>query len=68
MLKVKEPFVDERSNMLGLREPAETIQLAERLLATHDTAEPEVTLELEVLEVSSTRLTELGIKFPDTWP
>lgn len=66
MLKVKEPFVDERSNMLGLREPAETIQLAERLLATYDTAEPEVTLELEVLEVSSTRLTELGIKFPDT--
>ncbi|MDR7335402.1 cohesin domain-containing protein [Roseateles asaccharophilus] len=66
MLKVREPFVDERSNMLALREAPETIQLAERLLASFDAAEPEVTLELEVLEVSSTRLTELGIKFPDT--
>jgi general secretion pathway protein D len=66
MLKVKEPFIDERSNMLALRESPETIQLAERLLASFDAAEPEVTLELEVLEVSSTRLTELGIKFPDT--
>ena len=66
MLKVREPFVDERSNMLALRESPETIQLAERLLASFDAAEPEVTLELEVLEVSSTRLTELGIKFPDT--
>lgn len=66
MLKIRDPFVDERSNMLALREPPETIQLAERLLMLYDTGEPEVTLELEVLEVSSTRLTELGVKFPDT--
>lgn len=65
-LKVREPFVDERSNMLVLREPPETIQIAERLLMLYDAAEPEVTLELEVLEISSTRLTELGVKFPDT--
>lgn len=65
MLKVRDPFVDERSNMLMLRESPETIQIAERLLMLYDTAEPEVVLELEVLEVSSTRLTELGIKFPN---
>lgn len=66
VLKAREPFVDERSNLLVLREAPETIQLAERLLALYDSAEPEVVLELEVLEVSSQRLTELGIKFPDT--
>ena len=67
MAGVKEPFVDERSNMLALRDTPENIRLAERLIALYDTAEPEVLLELEVLEVSSNRLTELGIKFPDTF-
>jgi len=65
-LKVRDPFVDERSSMLMLRETPETIQIAERLMALYDAAEPEVTLELEVLEISSNRLTELGVKFPDT--
>lgn len=65
MLKLKEPFVDERSNMLALREPPETVALAERLIGLYDTQEPEVLLELEVLEVRSTRLTELGIKLPN---
>ncbi|MBN8486839.1 MAG: general secretion pathway protein GspD [Burkholderiales bacterium] len=64
MLKLKEPFVDERSNMLALRETPETVALAERLIGLYDTQEPEVLLELEVLEVRSTRLTELGVKLP----
>lgn len=67
MLGLREPFVDERSNMLALRDTPENVRLAERLIALYDTGDPEVLLELEVLEVSSTRLTELGIKFPDTF-
>ena len=67
MLKIRDPFVDERGNMLALRESAENIQLAERLIALYDAGEPEVLLELEVLEISSTRLTELGVKLPDTF-
>jgi len=66
MLRIKEPFVDERSNMLALRETPETIELAERLVALYDTHEPEVLLELEVLEVRASRLTDVGIKFPDS--
>jgi general secretion pathway protein D len=65
MLKLKEPFVDERSNMLALREAPETVALAERLIGLYDTQEPEVLLELEVLEVRTTRLTELGVKVPN---
>jgi general secretion pathway protein D len=67
MLKIREPFVDERSNMLALRDSQENIQLAERLIALYDTGEPEVLLEVEVLEVSESRLTELGVKFPDSF-
>lgn len=66
MLKVRDPYVDERTNMLSIRESAETVQLAERLIALYDAGEPEVLLELEVIEISKTRLTDLGIKFPDT--
>jgi general secretion pathway protein D len=67
MLKLREPFVDERLNLLALREPPEAIALAEKLIALYDGQEPEVLLELEVLEVRSSRLTDLGIKFPDTF-
>lgn len=66
MLGLKEPFVDERSNLIALRDTPENIRIAERLIALYDIGEPEVLLELEVLEVNATRLTELGIKFPDT--
>ena len=66
MLKLHDPFVDERSNMLALRDTPENIELAERLLSLYDTADPEVTLDLEVLEVSSTRLTDLGLAFPNS--
>ena len=66
MLKIRDPFVDERSNMLSLRESQENIQLAERLIALYDAGEPEVLLEVEVLEINSTRLTELGVKFPSS--
>ena len=66
MLRLREPFVDERSNMIAIREPIETVELAERLMALYDTNDAEVLLELEVLEVRSSRLTDLGIQFPDT--
>jgi general secretion pathway protein D len=66
MLKLRDPFVDERSNMLALRDTPENIELAERLLSLYDTADPEVTLELEVLEISSSRLTDLGLALPNS--
>ena len=66
MLKVKEPYVDERTNMVSVRETPEVVQLSERLIALYDSHEPEVMLELEVLEVRATRLTELGVKFPSS--
>lgn len=66
MLRLKEPFVDERANIVSIRDSADNVELAERLLAIYDAGEPEVLLELEVLEVSSTRLNELGVKFPES--
>lgn len=65
MLKMRDPFVDERSNMLALRDSQEVVELAERLIGLYDTAEAEVLLELEVLEVRTSRLLDLGVRFPN---
>lgn len=65
VLKVKDVFVDDRYNMLVLRETPETIVLAEKLIALHDLEEPEVMLEVEVLEVNRNRLLNLGIQYSD---
>ena len=67
MLKLRDPFVDERANMIALRESPENIALAERLLSLYDSQDPEVLLEVEVLEVRTSRLTELGVKLPDSF-
>lgn len=66
MLKIREPFVDDKLNLLVLRESPETIRLAERLISLTDVGEPEVMMEVEILEIKSTRLTELGIQYPET--
>lgn len=66
MLKLKEPFIDERANLVAIREPADVVALAERLVALHDVSDAEVMLEVEILEVSSSRLTSLGINYPNS--
>ncbi|HYN53162.1 MAG TPA: secretin N-terminal domain-containing protein [Methylotenera sp.] len=65
MLKTKDIFVDERLNMLVMRDTPEVIRIAEKLVAANDLEDPEVMLEIEVLEVSRSRLQELGIDFPN---
>ncbi len=68
MLKPRnEVFVDERSNMLAMRDSADNIAIAERLIAMFDSGTPEVLLDVQVLEVTATRLTALGIKAPTTF-
>ncbi len=65
MLKTKDIFVDDRLNMLVIRDTPEAIRVAEKLVAANDLADPEVMLEIEVLEVSQNRLQELGIQYPN---
>ena len=67
MLRIKDPFVDERANMIALRDSPEVIALAERLVGLHDVGDPEVMLEVEILEIRTSRLTELGINFPSSF-
>lgn len=65
VVKTRDVYIDEKLNLLVMKDTPEAIRLAEKLIETQDMADPEVTLEVEVLEVSSNRLKELGVRFPD---
>ncbi len=64
VLKVKDIYTDEKRNVIVLRDTPEIIAMAEKLVAAHDQAEPEVMLEVEILEFNHTRDDLLGVKFP----
>lgn len=64
-LNAKNVNIDERLKLLVIRDTPETVRLAERIIAMQDISEPEVMLDVEVLEIKRTKLTELGVHFPD---
>ena len=64
VLAAKTMFVDERTNVLVIRDTPDVVRMAEKLVASLDVAEPEVMLEVEVLELSRSRLQDLGIQYP----
>ena len=65
MLKTRDVFIDDHLNLLVMRDTPEAIKLAEKLINLQDRAEPEVVLDVEVMEVKRSRLTELGIQWPN---
>ncbi|MGH8263647.1 MAG: secretin N-terminal domain-containing protein [Steroidobacteraceae bacterium] len=64
VLGAKTVFVDERVNVLVMRDTPDAVRMAERLIASVDLPEAEVMLEVEVLEISRTRMQKLGLNFP----
>ena len=65
VLKPTEMFVDDKMNMIVLRDTPEAIAIAGKLIAMHDLVAPEVMLDLEVLEVQRNKLEEMGIQWPN---
>jgi len=64
ILKSRDVVVDEKLNLLIVRDSPEAIRLAEKLVALQDAPEAEVMLEVEILEVKRTSLTNLGVQWP----
>jgi len=65
LVKTKDIYIDDRLNLLVMRDTPDAIRLAEKLVAVQDLAEPEVMLDVEVLEVKRGRLLELGVQYPN---
>jgi general secretion pathway protein D len=66
MVKSQDVFIDEKLNLLVVKDTPEAMTVVEKLVRSLDLAEPEVMLELEVLEVSTNKLLQLGIQYPST--
>jgi len=67
MLKLKEVAADEKTGVLVIRDTPERLRLAEKLIAVHDMPDPEIMLEVQVLEVSRSRNSNIGIKPPGSF-
>jgi general secretion pathway protein D len=65
MVKTRDAVVDERTNAIIMRDAPETIKVAERLIAAMDVTPAEVVLEAQIIEVSSTDLLQLGVRYPE---
>ena len=63
--KSRDVVVDDKLNLLIVRDSPAAIRMIEKLVALHDVPEPEVMLEVEILEVKRTRLLDLGVRLPD---
>jgi general secretion pathway protein D len=64
LVKTRDLYVDEKLNLVVMRDTPEAVRVAERLVANQDLGEPEVVLEVEVLEVGTTLLQDLGVQWP----
>ncbi len=64
VLKTKDLYADEKLNTMTMRDTADAIRLAERMVAAQDQAEPEVLLDVEILEIKRSRMIEIGLEPP----
>jgi general secretion pathway protein D len=64
MLNPKAMFVDERSGVIVVRDTPEIVRMAEKLISSVDLPDAEVMLEVEVLEITHSRMDTLGIQYP----
>lgn len=65
LVKTRDLYIDEKLNLVVMKDTPDAIRVAEQLVAAQDLGEPEVVLEVEVAEVATSLLQDLGIKYPD---
>lgn len=64
IVKAKDIYVNEQLNLFVMRDTLETIRLVERLITLNDMAEPEVILDVAILEINRNNDFLLGPKLP----
>jgi general secretion pathway protein D len=65
MARIKDVYVDEKLNMVAVRDTPEVVRLAEKLVQMADRPDAEVMLEVEIMEVKKSRLQDLGLQWPN---
>jgi len=66
MIKSQDVFIDEKANLLVVKDTPEAMRVVQQLVRSLDIAEPEVLLEVEVLELASAVLDQIGVQYPQS--
>lgn len=66
VLGLNQVEINERLPMLVIKDVPEVMPLAVKLIAAYDVPEPEVMLEMEIIEVSRTFGQDTGVRWPTT--
>jgi len=61
ILQVKKIYVNEETNSIVLRDTSDVVEVVEKILEANDLPEPEVVLDVEVIEVNDTNTQRLGL-------
>lgn len=64
LVKARDIYVNERLNLFIMRDTLEMIRLVERLVTINDFPDPEVMLDVEVLEINRIKVLNLGLNTP----
>jgi general secretion pathway protein D len=67
MLGAKTLFIDERTSVVVMRDTPDAVRMAEKLVASIDVPEPEVLIEVEVLEIARSKILNLGLTPPGSF-
>ena len=65
MLDTKSLFIDEHARLLVMRDTPEVVRMAEKLLVSLDLEDSEVMMEVDIVEITRSKLQEIGIKYPN---
>jgi general secretion pathway protein D len=66
LVKSRDTFIDEKLNLLVIKDTPAAIAYAERLIESVDYPEPEVVLDVLVMELARTKSQDLGLRYPES--
>jgi len=58
-------IIDEHARLLVMRDTPEVVRMAEKLLLSLDLEDSEVMMEVDIVEITRSKLQEIGIKYPN---
>jgi general secretion pathway protein D len=66
LVNPKFTYLDEASSYITIRDTQDVLNVVDRIVEVADIVKPEVVLDVEILEVSTDKIKNLGIQFPTT--
>jgi general secretion pathway protein D len=66
LIDAKKIAVNDQLNAIVLRDTADKVKVAERIIQANDKARAEVVVDVELLQINTTKLRDLGVTYPST--